>query len=221
MEKIANYIDHTILQAWATRRDIEKLCAEAKQYGFHSVCVNPFNVSLAAELLTGSGTSVCTVIGFPLGANKSETKAAETRAALADGAEEFDMVINVGALKDGRFEVVQEDIAAVVAAAEGKCVKVIIETMLLDDAEKVKACEIAKAAGAHFVKTCSGFTDGGATVEDIRLMRETVGQDLGVKASGKVRDYEKALSMIEAGASRLGVGAGVEIAKGEADARKT
>ena len=220
MDSIVRYIDHTILKPWATKKDIAKLCDEAKKYRFCSVCVNPYNVRQAAELLAGTDVKVCTVIGFPLGANAPEIKAAEARAALADGADEIDMVINVGALKAGDTDVVREDIAGVVAAAEGKVVKVIIETMLLEDNEKVTACTIAKDAGAHFVKTCSGFTDGGATVEDIRLMRRTVGDGFGVKASGKVRDYEKAISMIEAGANRLGVGAGVEIAEGEAAAKR-
>lgn len=219
MDSIVKYIDHTILKSFATTRDIEQLCTEAKKFRFCSVCVNPYNVRRAAECLADAGVNVCTVVGFPLGANRARIKALETREALADGATEFDMVINVGALRSGDHRIVQDDIADVVEAAGGKIVKVIIETMLLNDAEKIKACELSMAAGAHFVKTCSGFTDGGATVEDVRLMRQVVGNRLGVKASGSIRDYDKALSMIQAGATRLGVGAGVKIAEEEAARR--
>jgi len=220
MKSIVNYIDHTLLQSWATKKDIQKLCEEAKRYRFKSVCVNPYNVAFAVELLKDTPINVCTTIGFPLGATTPEIKAQETSQAEARGAKEFDMVINVGALKAGDYDLVKKDIEGVVQAAKGKIVKVIIETMLLTEEEKVKACQIAKQAGAKFVKTCSGFTEGGATVEDIRLMRQSVGAGMEVKASGKIRSLEKALALIEAGATRLGVGAGVEIAEQEKMAQK-
>lgn len=220
MKSIVNYIDHTLLQSWATKNDIKKLCEEAKQYKFKSVCVNPYNVAYAVKMLKDTDINVCTTIGFPLGATTPEIKMQETIQAEALGAVEFDMVINIGAIKAGDYNLVKKDIEGVVKAAKGKVVKVIIETMLLTDEEKIKACEIAKQAGAGFVKTCSGFTEGGATVEDIRLMRQCVGAGMGVKASGKIRSLEKALAMIDAGATRLGVGAGVEIADQEAMSQK-
>lgn len=209
-------IDHTALKADTTTDQIVKLCNEAKEYGFFSVCVNPTWVKRAAEQLQGSEVKVCTVIGFPLGASTLETKAFETKDAIEKGADEVDMVINIGALKDHNDELVEQDIRAVVEAARGKAlVKVIIETSLLTKEEKVRACKLAVKAGADFVKTSTGFSTGGATVEDIKLMRETVGPDIGVKASGGVRDREGALQMVEAGATRIGASAGIAIVKGE------
>ncbi len=213
---IAKMIDHTALKADTTKEQIVKLCDEAKEYGFFSVCVNPEWVKIAAEQLQGSEVKVCTVIGFPLGASTSETKAFETKDAIEKGADEVDMVINIGALKDQNDELVEQDIRAVVEASRGKAlVKVIIETSLLTKEEKVRACKLAVKAGANFVKTSTGFSTGGATVEDIKLMRETVGPDIGVKASGGVRDREGALQMVEAGATRIGASAGIAIVKGE------
>jgi len=213
---VAAMIDHTLLKPDATRDQIVKLCEEAKQYRFASVCVNPTNVSLAASLLKGTPVKVCTVIGFPLGATTPTAKAMETRDAIANGATEVDMVINVGALKSGDYDLVKRDIEAVVDAARGKAiVKVILETALLTDEEKVKACLLAKMAGADFVKTSTGFGPGGATVEDVRLMRKVVGKEMGVKASGGIRNLESARKMIEAGASRIGASASVAIVKGE------
>lgn len=190
-QNFARMIDHTLLKAEATKEQIEKLCAEAKQFNFASVCVNPTWVKRSSELLQGSDVLVCTVIGFPLGANTPAVKAFEAKDAIANGAKEVDMVINIGALKDKNYEHVQADIAAVVEAAKGSAlVKVIIEACLLTDEEKVKACELAVAAGADYVKTSTGFSTGGATAEDIALMRKTVGPELGVKASGGVRSLE-------------------------------
>ncbi|WP_454193669.1 deoxyribose-phosphate aldolase [Paenibacillus sp. Marseille-Q7038] len=214
---IAPLIDHTLLKADARREDIIKLAEEAKTYGFASVCVNPGFVSTAYEVLKDTPqVKVCTVIGFPLGANTSEVKAFETKDAIANGATEVDMVINISALKDGNDDYVAADIKAVVDAAKGKALtKVIIETCLLTEEEKVRACKLAVQAGADFVKTSTGFSTGGATKEDIALMRKTVGPDIGVKASGGVRSSEDALVMIEAGATRIGTSGGVAIAKGE------
>ncbi len=212
---IAKFIDHTALKPNVTRREIETLCAEAKEHGFASVCVNPTWVKLASELLAGSDVLVCTVIGFPLGANTPEVKAFEAGNAIASGAGEVDMVINVAALIDRNLELVKRDVSAVVDVAKGQaCTKVIIETALLSDEEKILACRIAMEAGADFVKTSTGFSGGGATVSDIRLMRETVGPDLGVKASGGVRTATDAQNLIEAGATRIGASAGVDIVKG-------
>lgn len=208
---IASMIDHTLLKPEATPAQIEKLCAEAAEYHFASVCVNPVYISLAARLLKGTGVKVCCVVGFPLGAIAPEQKAAEAASCAAMGAEELDMVIHVGAAKAGDWALVQRDIEGVVKAAAGHTVKVIIETCLLTDEEKVKACEAAKAAGAHFVKTSTGFSTGGATTHDIALMRKTVGPEMGVKASGGIRDYETAMAMIEAGANRIGASAGIAI----------
>ena len=208
---IASMIDHTLLKPEATPAQIEKLCAEAAEYHFASVCVNPVYIPLAARLLKGTGVKVCCVVGFPLGAIAPEQKAAEAASCAAMGAEELDMVIHVGAAKAGDWELVQRDIEGVVKAAAGHTVKVIIETCLLTDEEKVKACEAAKAAGAHFVKTSTGFSTGGATTHDIALMRKTVGPEMGVKASGGIRDYETAMAMIEAGANRIGASAGIAI----------
>ncbi|ARA86487.1 deoxyribose-phosphate aldolase [Bacillus paralicheniformis] len=214
-KQIARMIDHTLLKPDAVTSEIEALCKEARVYGFASVCVNPCWVKLCAELLKDSEVKVCTVIGFPLGAASPETKAFETKQAIADGAGEVDMVINIGALKDRDTGTVEYDIRAVTDAAVGKAlVKVIIETSLLTDEEKRLACELAVKAGADFVKTSTGFSGGGATVQDIKLMREAVGPVIGVKASGGVRDKESALAMVEAGATRIGASAGVSIVKG-------
>lgn len=215
MDNIASVIDHTLLKPEATEEMIIKLCKEAEEYGFYSVCVNPNYVSLASEILGDSDVKIATVVGFPLGANTKEVKAYETRKAIEDGAHEIDMVINIGALKSKDFSKVKEDIEAVVdAAGKEAIVKVIIETCLLTDEEKVKACELAMEAGAHFVKTSTGFSTGGATVEDVKLMKSVVGDKMEIKASGGIRDYQKAMDMIEAGASRIGASASVHIVEG-------
>nr|PZN41774.1 MAG: deoxyribose-phosphate aldolase [Bacillota bacterium] len=211
---LARLIDHTLLKPEATEEQIRRLCAEARHYGFAAVCVNPWWVPLCVQELKGTGVKVATVIGFPLGATTTEAKAFEARQAVEAGAEELDMVINVGALKSGHLDRVQEDIAAVVRAAAGRVVKVILETGLLTDEEKVTACRLAVAAGAHFVKTSTGFGPGGATVADVRLMRQTVGDQVGVKASGGIRDHATAVAMVEAGASRIGASSSVAIVTG-------
>lgn len=212
---LASYIDHTILKADAQVKDIEKICKEAAEYHFASVCVNAANVAQVAALLKGTDVKVCTVVGFPLGATLAQVKAFEAQEAIKDGAHEVDMVINVGALKSGLLDVVENDIRAVAEACKGKALlKVIIETCLLTEEEKITACELAKKAGADYVKTSTGFSTGGALAEDIRLMRRTVGDQMGVKASGAVRDLETALKMIEAGASRIGASASVSIVNG-------
>jgi deoxyribose-phosphate aldolase len=210
---VAQYIDHTLLKPETTRVEIEKLCREARTFSFASVCINPTWVKECAFALYGSPVKVCTVVGFPLGANLADVKAYETRRAIFDGATEIDMVINVGALKSGDNEIVKRDISSVVEAAHDACaiVKVIIETSLLTDEEKVRACLLAKEAGADFVKTSTGFNKGGATVADIELMRRTVGSDVGVKAAGGVKDLASAREMIAAGATRIGASAGVKI----------
>lgn len=210
-ETLARTIDHTLLKAAGTESQVKELCREARTFGFASVCVNPVWVPLCARELAGSEVLVCTVIGFPLGANRSETKAEEARLAVAQGAREVDMVIHLGAAKAGDWAAVEADIRAVVAAAGGATVKVIIETCELTDEEKVGACQAAMRAGAHFVKTSTGFGKGGATVEDIRLMRKTVGSRLQVKASGGVRTCQDALAMLEAGADRIGASSGAAI----------
>ncbi|BDX49091.1 deoxyribose-phosphate aldolase [Enterococcus faecalis] len=208
-------IDHTILKPEATEAAVQKIIDEAKEYNFFSVCINPCWVAFASEQLADTDVAVCTVIGFPLGANTPEVKAYEATDAIKNGANEVDMVINIGALKSQQYDYVRQDIQGVVDAAKGKAlVKVIIETALLTDEEKVKACELAKEAGADFVKTSTGFSTGGAKVADIRLMRETVGPDMGVKASGGVHNAEEALAMIEAGATRIGASTGVAIVSG-------
>lgn len=213
---LAHTIDHTLLKPDATEAELHKLCAEARQFGFASVCVNPTWVSLCARELAGSGVEVCTVIGFPLGANTSAVKAEEARVAVADGATEVDMVINIGALKSGYLAAVREDIHAVVQAVVPRaCVKVILETALLTDEEKVEACTLAQDAGAHYVKTSTGFGGGGATAEDVQLMRRVVGASMGVKASGGVRDRAGAEAMIAAGANRIGASAGIKIVRGD------
>ncbi len=212
MENIASMIDHTLLKPEATKEMIEKLCNEAKKYGFAAVCVNPYYVKISKEFLEGSKVKVATVIGFPLGANTKEVKAFETKNAIENGASEVDMVINIGAMKNRDYDVVKKDIEAVVEAAKDSAiVKVIIETCLLTDEEKIKACELSKEAGADFVKTSTGFSTGGATVNDVKLMKKTIGDSLKIKASGAIRDYETAKAMIEAGASRIGASASIKI----------
>ena len=214
METLARYIDHTLLAADATEDMIVKLCKEAKEYKFASVCVNSCHVALASRLLKDSDVNVCTVVGFPLGAMSTKAKAYEASLAVVEGATEVDMVINIGALKDKRYDEVEKDISEVKRACLGKLLKVIIETCLLTDEEKVKACELSKKAGADFVKTSTGFSKWGAKKEDVALMRKTVGPGMGVKASGGIRDRETALEMIRAGASRLGCSSGIAIVKG-------
>lgn len=209
--KLAHYIDHTILKSNATQSEVEKICKEAIAYGFASVCINQYYTKYVKEQLKGSDVKVCTVVGFPLGAVSSKVKAFETKQAIEDGAQEIDMVINIGALKDGDDAYVLKDIKAVVEASKEAVVKVIIETCLLTKEEKIRACELSVQAGADFVKTSTGFSTGGATVEDIQLMRKTVGTRASVKASGGVRDYEGALAVIEAGADRIGASAGIAI----------
>jgi len=216
-KNIAGMIDHTLLKPDATVDQVERLCSEAKQYGFASVCINPSYVKLCAKLLRDTAVKVCTVVGFPLGATSSESKAFEAEKAIQDGAREIDMVINVGRLKSGDYPYVESDIASVVRAGKrrGVLTKVIIETGLLTDEEKVKACLLAKNAGANFVKTSTGFSKGGATVGDIALMRRVVGPSIGVKASGGVRTQEDARALIESGADRIGASASVMIVTGE------
>lgn len=215
MTNIASFIDHTLLKPEATESQVVQLCKEAAEFTFASVCVNPTWVETAAAELAGSSVKVCTVIGFPLGASTPETKAFETTDAISKGAGEIDMVLNIGALKSGNTDHVKRDIQAVVNAAKGKAiVKVIIETCLLTDEEKVTASRLSKEAGADFVKTSTGFSTGGATVEDVKLMRQTVGPDLGVKASGGVRSLEDVEAMIKAGATRIGASSGVKIMQG-------
>lgn len=212
MEKKWNkLIDHTLLKANASKNDITKLCDEAMQYDFASVCVNPVWVSYCAEYLKESDVRVCTVIGFPLGANTSKVKAYETKMAIEEGADEVDMVINIGALKAGDIDTVYQDIQAVVDASQGHCVKVIIETCLLTDEEKVLACQQAMKAKATFVKTSTGFSTGGATVHDVALMKQTVGDHCEVKASGGVKTFEDMEAMVNAGASRIGTSSGISL----------
>ena len=209
---LARYIDHTILKPDAKEGDVIKLCREALEYKFASVCVNASNVKLADSFLHGTDVKVCTVVGFPLGATTKETKAFEAAQAILNGAAEVDMVINIGALKSGKLEEVQEDIQAVADVCKGKALlKVIIETCLLTDEEKTTACELSKKAGANFVKTSTGFSTAGATAEDITLMRRIVGPEMGVKASGGIRNLESTLKMIEAGATRIGASASISI----------
>ena len=210
-EEIARLIDHTLLQPEATPDMAERLCREAAEHGFYSVCVSPVFVSLAYELLTGSPVKVCTVVGFPAGVNEPEVKAYETSRAIQQGADEIDMVMNVGAAKAGDWKRVGFDVESVVTSARGNMVKVILETCLLSDEEKLRACEVCVASGAGFVKTSTGFNRAGATVEDVRLMRTAVGAGVGVKASGGIRDYQTACNMIEAGATRLGTSSSLKI----------
>ncbi len=212
MENINTMIDHTLLKADASREEIESLCKEAREHKFATVCVNPSRIEDCIKLLKDSGVKVATVVGFPLGATSKEVKAFESQEAINKGAEEIDMVINIGALKDGDFNLVKEDIEGVVAVARGKAlVKVIIETALLSKEEKIKACELTMAAGADYVKTSTGFSSGGASLEDVELMKSIVGDKVKIKASGGIRDYKTAKAMIEAGASRLGTSSGISI----------
>jgi len=213
-EEMAKFIDHTLLKPEATEEQITVICKEALENKFASVCINPSQVVLCSKLLKNSGVKVCTVIGFPLGATTTAVKAFEAEEAIKNGAEEVDMVINIGKLKEKEYNYVKNEIMAIVKVAKGKALtKVIIETCLLTDEEKVIACKLAKEAGADFVKTSTGFSTGGATAADIKLMRETVGTELGVKASGGVRTRKDALAMIEAGASRIGASASIAICK--------
>lgn len=211
--KLNKMIDHTILKADAKRKDVVRYCEEAKEYDFMSVCVNSCNVKIVKKELEGSDVKVCCVVGFPLGAMATETKAFEAKYCVDNGADEIDMVINIGALKDENYDYVKKDIEEVVKASNGKVVKVIIETCLLSDEEKKKACELAKEAKADFVKTSTGFSTGGATAEDVKLMKSVVGDELKVKASGGVRTKEDAMKMIEAGADRIGASSGINIVK--------
>ena len=212
-KRLAKMIDHTLLKPYASRKDIGKLCDEAKSNGFASVCINPAYVSLASKLLNGSTVKVCTVIGFPLGTNTSQVKAYEAQRAIIDGAEELDMVINIGALKSGDFPVVKEDIEAVLEVARrgNAILKVIIEACYLSNEEKVQICQLILDLGCDFVKTSTGFGDYGAKVEDVQLLRKIAGKKMGVKAAGGIRTYEDALKMINAGASRLGASSGIRI----------
>ena len=209
---IAQYIDHTLLKPEATSEMIERLCQEAKDYHFFSVCIQPIWVKMAAKLLQGSSVKTCTVIGFPCGATYSAVKQREAKIARDEGAQELDMVLQIGALKSKDYRLVEQDIRSVVEAAPKTLVKVILETCLLSNEEKRVACQITMEAGAHFVKTSTGFSSSGATVEDVRLMRQTVGPDFGIKASGGIRDAEAAYAMIKAGATRLGTSSGIAIA---------
>lgn len=211
MKPLNKYIDHTVLKPDASEEKVIQLCKEAREWNFASVCINPCNIALAKKLLEGTDVMVCTVIGFPLGQNTTAMKVAETYDAYALGCDEFDMVINVGKLKDGCADYVRDEIAAVVKAAKGKTVKVIIETGLLTDKEKALATRLSCEAGAHFVKTCTGFSAGVATVEDIRIMKQNVSENVQLKASAGIRNYKDALALIEAGADRLGTSAGVAI----------
>lgn len=212
---LAKYIDHTLLKPQASEADIKHLCDEARQYGFFSVCVNPYWVPFCKKQLEGSGVKVCTVIGFPLGANTTETKVFEAKDALHNGADELDMVVNLGALKSGDWDTVAADIRAVRGAGQNFTLKVIIETSVLTQEEKVKVCQIADQAGADFVKTSTGFTGGGATAEDVKLMKNSVSARTQVKASGGVRTREDFDAMVAAGATRIGASAGVKIIEGK------
>lgn len=212
-------IDHTILKADATEKDVARIIEEAKKYQFYSVCINPSWVAFASEKLKGFPVAVCTVIGFPLGANTAEAKAFEAADAIRKGADEVDMVINIGALKSRQYDTVLADMKAVVEASKDKAlVKVIIETALLEKDEIVKACELVKASGADFVKTSTGFSTSGAKIEDVKLMRETIGPDLGLKAAGGIHNEAEAMAMVEAGATRIGTSAGVAIMSGQSGA---
>lgn len=215
MNILNKYIDHTNLKPFATKTDIENLCADAREWDFASVCVNPCDIALAKELLEGSDVMTCTVIGFPLGRNTTAIKVAETEEAYALGCDEFDMVINVGKLKDGCVDYVRDEIAAVVKAAKGKTVKVIIETGLLTDEEKALATRLSCEAGAHFVKTCTGVSAGVATVEDIRLMKANISGNVRLKASSGIKTYETAKALIDAGAERIGTSSGIAIITGD------
>lgn len=212
--EISKYIDHTILKPDATTEEVKKVCSEAKEYKFASVCINPYYAKLVSKELAGTDVKTCVVIGFPLGANNKEVKAFEATKAVANGAQEVDMVINIAALKDKEYDVVENDIKAVVESVKGKAlVKVIIECCLLIKEEMVVACKLSLKAGTNFVKTSTGFSTSGAKAEDVKLMRETVGKDIGVKAAGGIRDYKTTMEMINAGASRIGASAGINIVK--------
>lgn len=216
---IAAYIDHTLLKQDAAAPRIDRLCAEAAQYHFASVCVNPWYVPRCVKHLQGTGVKVCTVVGFPLGATTTESKVFETLQAVRSGAEEIDMVMNVCAMKSGNTRAIEQEIQALAAAVEGHAIlKVILETCLLTEEEKILACQIAKRAGADFVKTSTGFSTGGATVADVALMRRTVGPEMGVKAAGGIRDYATAKAMLDAGATRIGASAGIAIVQQEQEA---
>ncbi len=216
---IAAYIDHTLLKQDAAAPQIDRLCAEAAQYHFASVCVNPWYVPRCVKHLQGTGVKVCTVVGFPLGATTTESKVFETLQAVRSGAEEIDMVMNVCAMKSGNTRAIEQEIQALAAAVEGHAIlKVILETCLLTEEEKILACQIAKRAGADFVKTSTGFSTGGATVADVALMRRTVGPEMGVKAAGGIRDYATAKAMLDAGATRIGASAGIAIVQQEQEA---
>ncbi|MFB6355435.1 MAG: deoxyribose-phosphate aldolase [bacterium] len=214
-QEVGEYIDHTLLNPDATREDLVTLCEEAKEHNFASVCINPSWVSLCDELLQGTNVKVCTVIGFPLGATTTATKVQEAKEAIANGADEVDMVMNVGALKEGDYDYVRNDVAAVKEAVGNRVLKVILETGMLSDRQKAKACKLCKEAGADYVKTSTGFGPGGAKMNDIALMRRVVGGDVGVKASGGVHNFEEALDMISAGANRIGASAGIAIVSGD------
>ncbi len=213
--QLSRYIDHTLLKADAQMEQIKKLCQEARDQNFFSVCVNTSYVKTCADLLQGSSVKICCVVGFPLGAMDTASKAFETTTAIANGAQEIDMVIQVGALKDRRLDYVRDDIKAVVHAAQGHTVKVIIETSLLSEEDKTLACKAALDAGAHFVKTSTGFGGGGATVDDVKLMKFVVGSKMEVKASGGIKDIQSAMALIEAGATRLGTSSGVALVQGQ------
>ena len=219
---IAAYIDHTLLKQDAAAPQIDRLCAEAAQYHFASVCVNPWYVPRCVKHLQGTGVKVCTVVGFPLGATTTESKVFETLQAVKSGAEEIDMVMNVCAMKSGNTRAIEQEIQALAAAVEGHAIlKVILETCLLTEEEKILACQIAKRAGADYVKTSTGFSTGGATVADVALMRRTVGPEMGVKAAGGIRDYAAAKAMLDAGATRIGASAGIAIVQQEQEALGT
>ncbi|MBA7611896.1 MAG: deoxyribose-phosphate aldolase [Calditrichaeota bacterium] len=220
-DDMASRIDHTLLKADATEDEIRNLCREAREYGFAAVCVNPVWVNLCRQLLQDTGVMVSTVVGFPLGAIRSEAKDEEAARAVAGGADELDMVMNLGFLKSGRDAEVEEDVRGVVQAAGGKTVKVIIETALLTDGEKVKACRLARQAGAHFVKTSTGFSKGGATVHDVALMRRAVGDSMGIKASGGIRTAEQVRRLLAAGATRIGTSVGVGIITGDDNCKQS
>lgn len=216
--QIAGYIDHTLLKPEASLSEVEKLCREAVDYGFASVCINPCNVEAASAGVSGSQVRVCTVIGFPLGAATTEAKVFEAEDAVKRGAQEVDMVMNIGRFKEKKFRYVQEDISAVAASVKGRAVlKVIVETGFLDDWEVARACEIVRDAGADFIKTSTGFSKGGATVQHVELMKSVLGDQVEIKASGGVRNYEQAMAMIEAGATRIGTSAGIAIVEGSED----
>lgn len=212
---LAPYLDHTMLKADATKRDIRILCEEALSHHFYAVCVNPWHITTAREVLRTTKVNICTVVGFPLGANDSSVKAFETGRAINMGAHEIDAVINVGALKIQEYSYIEKELLSIVRAAEGKTVKVIIETGLLSNEEKIIACKLIINAGAHFIKTCSGFNTGFANVEDVQLIKKTVGQKIKIKASGGIHDFRKAVELITAGANRLGTSAGTLLVKGK------